>query len=109
MPVPDIAAPKVLPADIIFGLYAFGLLKDQTIQFKMLLMTVTLTVIYKYVLRLTYNPTDILLPSLLYPVFAPGYIFTLPGSEDSPAVIVSHVIVYAFVFASLRGVFTNGY
>ena len=109
MPVPDIAAPKVLPADIIFGLYAFGLFKDQTIQFKMLLMTITLTVIYKYVLRLTYKPTDIILPSLLYPVFIPGYIFTLPGSENSPAVIVSHVIVYAFVFASLRNAFPTGY
>ena len=109
MPVPDISGPKVLPADIIFGLYAFGFLKDHTIQFKMLLMTITLTVIYKYVLRLTYKPTDIILPSLLYPVFAPGYIFTLPGSEESPAVIISHTIVYAFVFASLRGVFTNGY
>ena len=72
-------------------------------------MTVSLTVIYKYILRLTYKPTDILLPSLLYPVFAPGYMFTLPGNVDSPAVIVSHTIVYAFVFASLRGVFPTGY
>ena len=109
MKIPDISGPKVMPANIIFCLYSFGVLNHHPLVFRMLLMTVTLTVIYKYVLRLTYKPTDIILPSLLYPVFTPGYIFTLPGSEESPAVIISHTIVYAFVFASLRGVFTNGY
>jgi hypothetical protein len=107
--MPDISGPKVMPANIIFCLYSFGVLKEQTIFFKMLLMTVTLTVIYKYILRLTYKPSDIVLPSVLYALLVPGNVFTLPGSPDSPAVIISHTIVYAFVFASLRGIFPNGY
>lgn len=109
MKIPDISGPKVIPANIIFLMYSFGLLNQYTLLFRMLLMTVTLTVIYKYILRLTYKPSDILLPSLLYPLFAPGIFFTLPGNENSPAVIISHAIVYAFVFASLRDVFPTGY
>ena len=107
--MPDISGPKVMPANVIFCLYSFGLLKEQTILFKMLLMTVTLTVIYRYILRLTYKPSDIVLPSVLYALLAPGNYFTLPGAVDSPAVIISHTIVYAFVFASLRNAFPAGY
>ena len=109
MVMPDISGPKVMPANVIFCLYSFGLLKDQTTLFKMLLMTVTLTVLYRYILRLTYKPSDIVLPSVLYALLAPGHFFTLPGSADSPAVIISHTIVYAFVFASLRNAFPGGY
>ena len=109
MKIPDISGPKVMPANIIFCLYSFGVLNHHPLVFRMLLMTVTLTVIYKYILRLTYKPSDILLPSLLYPLLAPGIFFTLPGSENSPAVIISHTIVYAFVFASLRNAFPAGY
>lgn len=109
MAIPDISGPKVLPATLIFCIYAFGFLKDETVLFRMLLMTIALTFIYKFVLRLTYKPSDIVLPSLLYGVLAPGNVFTLLGEPNAPAVIISHTIVYAFVFASLRGVFPNGY
>jgi hypothetical protein len=110
MPIPDISGPKVLPAVFIFAAYSLGLLKQQTVLVRMLVMTILLTVIYKFVLRLTYKPADIIVPSLLYGLFAPGQYFTMPGnSPESPAVIVSHTIVYAFAFASLRGVFPQFY
>jgi len=110
MPIPDISGPKVAPAVFIFLIYSFGMFKDETVLFRMLLMTITLTGIYKFGLRLTYKPADIIVPSLLYAVFAPGQFFTLPGtSPQSPAVIVSHTILYAFAFASLRGVFPQYY
>lgn len=107
MIVPDITGPKVIPATLIFCIYAFGFLKDEKVLFKMLLMTIVLTFVYKYLLRLTYKPIDILLPSLLYGVLAPGNLFTLLGEPTDPAVIVSHTLVYAFVFASLRSTFPS--
>jgi hypothetical protein len=107
MIIPDISGPKVLPATLIFCIYSFGFLKDEKVLFKMMLMTVLLSFIYRYVLRLTYKPIDILLPSLLYGVLAPGNLFTLLGEPTAPAVIVSHTIIYAVVFASLRTTFPN--
>jgi hypothetical protein len=107
MAIPDISGPKVLPATLIFCIYSFGFLKDETVLSKMLLMTIVLTFIYKFLLRLTYKPIDIVLPSVLYGVLAPGHLFTLLGAPDAPAVIISHTIVYAFIFASLRGSFPH--
>lgn len=108
--IPDITGMKVLPPVIIFTLFSFGLLSEQSVPVRMLAMTIALTAIYKFILRLTYTPADIVVPAVLFALLSPGRFFTLPGtSVTSPAVIISHSIVYAFAFASLRGFFPQFY
>jgi len=107
----DITSPKVLPAAFIFSLYAMRIPPNQSLLVKMLLMSIVLTVVYKFVLRVTYTPADLIVPALLYAVLAPGQYFTIPSGElpGSYTASIVHTIIFAFIFASLRAYFPQFY
>ena len=88
-----------------------GIPPNQPLLAKMLLMTIILTVIYKFVLRVTYTPADLIVPALLYAVLAPGSFFTIPRGESPTSYTASivHTIIFAFIFASLRAYFPQFY
>jgi hypothetical protein len=107
----DITSPKVLPPAFLFSLFSMGFLSNQTRVIKMLLMTVILTIVYKFVLRVTYTPADLIVPALLYAVLAPGAYFTIPSGESitSYTSSVVHTLIFAIIFASLRTYFPQFY
>jgi hypothetical protein len=88
-----------------------GIPPNQPLLAKMLLMTIILTVVYKFVLRVTYTPADLIVPALLYAVLAPGTFFTIPSGESPTSYTASlvHTIIFAIIFASLRTYFPQFY
>jgi len=107
----DITSPKVLPASFIFSLYSMGIPPNQPLLAKMLLMSIILTVVYKFVLRVTYTPADLIVPALLFAVLVPGAYFTIPRGESPTSYTASivHTIIFAVIFASLRTYFPQFY
>jgi hypothetical protein len=108
--LPDITGPKVLPPSLLFVVLSSGVVK-YGIAFNALLMTVLLTLIFRYILRVTYKPADIIMPSLLYAVLQPGNLLTIPTGEpeNSPTVLITHTFIYAVTFALLRVQFPSFY
>lgn len=107
----DITSPKVLPAAFIFSLYSMGIPPNQSLLVKMLMMSIILTVVYKFVLRVTYTPADLIVPALLFAVLVPGHYFTIPRGEAPGSYTASlvHTIIFAAIFASLRTYFPQFY
>lgn len=110
MQLPDITGPKVLPPTFLFVLLSSGIVKYE-LAFNALLMTVALTIIFRYILRITYKPADIIMPALLYTVLQPGNLFMIPRGESvsSPTVLVTHTFMFAILFALLRVQFPSFY
>lgn len=108
--LPDITGPKVLPPTLLFVILSSGMVKYE-LAFGALLMTVALTIIFRYILRITYKPADIIMPALLYVVLQPGNLFTIPTGESisSPTVLVTHTFLFAILFALLRVQFPSFY
>lgn len=77
----------------------------------MLLMVIILTIVYKFILRLTYTPADLIVPAILYAVLVPGRFVTIPSGESPTSYTVSivHTLIFAIVFASLRAYFPQYY
>ena len=88
-----------------------GIPPNQSLLVKMLLMSIILTVVYKFVLRVTYTPADLIVPALLFAVLAPGHFFTFPIGEipGSYTASIVHTIIFAVIFASLRTYFPQFY
>ena len=107
----DITSPKVLPSAFVFSLYSMGFLSQQSLIAKMLLMVIILTIVYKFILRVTYTPADLIVPALLYSVLVPGRFVTVPSGESptSYTATVVHTLIFAIIFASLRGYFPQYY
>lgn len=110
MQLPDITGPKVLPPTFIFILLASGIVK-YALPFNALLMTIALTIIFRYILRITYKPADIIMPALLYVVLQPGNLFTIPSGTpiSDPTVLVTHTFLFSILFATLRIQFPSFY
>jgi hypothetical protein len=88
-----------------------GIPPNQSLLVKMLLMSIILTVVYKFILRVTYTPADLIVPALLFAVLAPGNFFTFPRGElpGSYTASIVHTIIFAVIFASLRTYFPQFY
>lgn len=88
-----------------------GIPPNQSMLAKMLLMSIILTVVYKFLLRVTYTPADLIVPALLYAVLAPGAYFTIPRGESPTSYTASlvHTVIFAIIFASLRTYFPQFY
>jgi hypothetical protein len=108
--LPDITGPKVLPPSLLFVVLASGIVKYE-LAFSALLMTVALTIIFRYILRITYKPADIIMPALLYVALQPGNLFTIPTGESisDPTVLITHTFLFAILFAWLRVQFPSFY
>jgi len=56
------------------------------------------------------KPANVLVPMILFVLFTPGLLFTLP-SERAPKwqVVLSHVALFGVTYAILRNVFKSYY
>jgi hypothetical protein len=67
--------------------------------------------------RLVLTRTDLIVTALLFALLSPGLLLTLPPSsggvfrsgQTSTQAVVTHAVVYAIIFASLRKLFPSYY
>jgi hypothetical protein len=131
MPI-DITGPKVLTPAVLFALLTPGLLLAlpslsllpgtgfygmQTVFVHAVVLSLVYFILARFVLKLSLKPADLIVPAVLFVLLTPGVLLTLPpgsagvfrsGQSSLPAVGV-HALVYAIVFASLRGQFPAVY
>jgi hypothetical protein len=123
----DLRSPKVFTPAILFAVLSSGMVplvnKSQThFGTGLLFNALIFTVIYYIAITLFTNikgmtPADILVPLVLFVLLSPGVLLTIPpgsrglfmsGQTSGNAVIV-HSVVYAIVYAVLRGKFAKYY
>lgn len=111
----DITSPKVLVPTIAFALlnlmHGVGLKHTVIIA---LILGLIVFVITKYILKFNITTADIIVPSLLLIILTPGVIITLPPGEffsgkSNPLALTVHTLLYAVVYAALRGQFPQYY
>jgi len=121
----DITGPKVLAPALLFAILSPGMLlalpRGAGLPVQALVHAVVLAVVYwaiaKYVLRVSLTTTDLVVPALLFVLLTPGILLTLPpGSagvfmsrQTSALAVGAHTLVFAIVFALLRGTFPQYY
>ena len=123
----DLRSPKVFTPAILFAVLNSGLLpivsKNSThfstgLLFNALLFTVIYYVVISFFTNIKgMTSADIIVPLVLFIVLTPGVLLTIPpaskglfmsGQTTGNAVIV-HSVVYAIVYAILRGKFAKYY
>jgi hypothetical protein len=110
MIVPDITGPKTLPPTILFVIFASGIV-DFGLANNALFIVLALTIIYRFFMRITYKPADVLMPAVLYVLLKPGKLFLMNTGENvnDPTVLLTHTIGYSLMFALLRLYFPSYY
>jgi hypothetical protein len=108
--LPDISGPKVLSPTLLFLLMSSGVV-DYGTAFNALLIIVLLTLIYKFILRVTYKPADLIMPALLFTILKPGMYFTFPPGTPAtdPVAMITHSVVFALAYSLLRVQFPQYY
>jgi hypothetical protein len=121
----DITGPKVLVPAILFAVLSPGLLLAlppgaaplvQTL-FHALVLSFLYWAIAKFVLKISLTMTDLIVPAVLFVMLTPGVLLTLPpmnggvfmSGQTSPVAVGAHTLVFALVFAFLRGQFPQYY
>ena len=104
----DITGPKVLVPTVLFAIA--GLVHKQTpgLLIQALLFALLSWAIIKFVFKFTLTLADFMVPLALFVLLTPGVVLTLPPSGGAAATAV-HTLVFAIVFASLRGLFPQFY
>jgi hypothetical protein len=123
----DLRSPKVFTPAILFALLSSGMVplvaKSQTHFGTGLLFNALLfTVIYYIAITLFTNikgmtPADIIVPLVLFVLLSPGVLLTIPpasrglfmSGQTSGTAVAVHSVVYAIVYAILRGKFAKYY
>lgn len=112
----DITAPKVLTPALLFAILSPGLLlgippggdlMTQTCMHALVLCLLNYIII-KYVFQLTITTADIIMPGVLFTLFTPGILLSIPPGSTPTAVGV-HTLVFAIIYAFLRGQFPQYY
>jgi hypothetical protein len=55
------------------------------------------------------KPLNIIVPMILFIIFSPGLLFTIPDNADKPTATVVHALIFAAVYLLLRTVFAKYY
>ena len=121
----DITGPKVLVPAILFAVLSPGMLlalpqgAGLVVQalFHALVLTFVYWVIAKFVLKISLTQADLIVPAVLFVLLTPGLVLTLPpknggifmSGQTSPVAVGAHTVVFALVFAFLRGQFPQYY
>lgn len=121
----DVTGPKVLVPALLFAVLSPGLLlalpagAGRLIQtaFHALVLTFVYWAIATFVLKISLTKADLVVPALLFVLLTPGIVLTIPpkngglllSGQTSPAAVGAHTIVFALVFAFLRGQFPQYY
>jgi hypothetical protein len=121
----DITGPKVLVPAILFAVLSPGLLLSLPqnaslfvqAAFHALVLALLYWAIAKYVLKLSLTTADLFVPAALFVLLTPGLLLTLPpkngrvwmSGQTSGMAVGAHTLVFALVFAFLRGQFPQYY
>jgi hypothetical protein len=121
----DITGPKVLVPAILFGLLSPGLLlalpQGAGRVMQAVVHAFVLAFVYwaiaKFVLKLELTRADLIVPAVLFVLLTPGLLLTIPpknggfwmSGQTSPAAVGAHTLVFALVFAFMRGKFPQYY
>lgn len=120
----DVTGPKVLVPALLFAALSPGLLLALPSGSGLLVQAIThglvLAVVYwllaKYVLKISLTQADLIVPAVLFVLLTPGVVLTLPpvgklffSGKSSPVAVGAHTLVFALVFAYLRGQFPEYY
>jgi len=111
----DITGPKVLIPSILFGVMNPRLLvafpKDAKLPvqavFHAFLFSIFYFLICKFIVKVTLTKADMIVPTVLFIILTPGVFFTVPPGGASS--VFSHTLVFAILFAFLRGIFPEYY
>ena len=121
----DVTAPKVLVPAILFALLSPGLLlalpqgAGRLVQalFHALVLTFVYWAIAKFVLKISLTQADLVVPAVLFVLLTPGLVLTIPpkngglfmSGQTSASAVGAHTVVFALLFAFLRGQFPQYY
>ena len=121
----DITGPKVLVPAILFAVLSprfilalpggAGLLIQAV--FHALVLSLLYWAIAKFVLKISLTKADLLVPAVLFVLLTPGLVLTIPPSngglfvsgQTSPLAVGAHTLVFAMLFAFLRGMYPQYY
>ena len=60
-------------------------------------------------MRIFDKPLNIIVPTILFILFTPGLLFTLPEEADKPTATIVHALIFAGSYLVLRTVFASYY
>jgi hypothetical protein len=119
----DVSGPKVLVPSVLFALLSpelilafppnYGFLEQ--VLFHALIMSILTWFIIKFIFRYTVTVADIIVPATVFILMTPGVILTLPpiggkflfSGETGITQIMVHTMIFAVLYASVRGVFPS--
>ena len=104
----DITGPKVLVPTCLFALANIWSKPVPGLLIHALLFAIISWAIIKFVFKFTLTFADLVVPLVLFILLAPGVALTLPPSGGLAATAVP-TLLFAIVFASLRGLFPQFY
>ena len=121
----DVTGPKVLLPAILFAVLSPGMLlalpQGAGLLVQALFHALVLTFVYwaiaKFVLKISLTQADLVVPAVLFVLLTPGLLLTIPpkngglfmSGQTSPAAVGAHTVVFALLFAFLRGQFPRYY
>lgn len=121
----DVTGPKVLVPAILFAVLSPGMLlalpKGAGLLVQAVVHALVLTFVYwaiaKFVLKISLTQADLIVPAVLFVLLTPGLLLTIPpknaglflSGQTSPAAVGAHTLVFALLFAFMRGQFPRYY
>ena len=121
----DVTGPKVLIPAVLFAVLSPGMLlalpsgAGLLVQavFHALVLSLVYWAIAKFVLKISLTKADLFVPAVLFVLLTPGLVLTIPPSngglfvsgQTSPLAVGAHTLVFAMLFAFLRGQYPQYY
>jgi hypothetical protein len=121
----DVTGPKVLLPAVLFAVLSPGMLlalppgAGRLVQavFHALVLSLVYWAIAKFVLKISLTTADLLVPAVLFVLLTPGLLLTIPpkngglllSGQTSAMAVGAHTLVFALVFAFLRGQYPKYY
>jgi hypothetical protein len=124
----DIRSPKVLTPVLLFAIISSGLLtfthltNSHVFSKALLINALIFTIVYYLIIKFLTNiksmtTADIVVPLCLFIILTPGVLLTLPpgskgiflSGQTSVSAVAVHSIVYAILYAYIRGSFPTYY
>ena len=121
----DVTGPKVLLPAVLFAVLSPGMLLALPSGAGLLVQAVVhalvLSLVYwaiaKFVLKISLTTADLFVPAMLFVLLTPGLLLTIPpknaglfmSGQSSPMAVGAHTLVFALVFAFLRGQYPQYY
>lgn len=112
----DVSGPKVLVPSMLFAImnprlfggFPSGAKLPVQAGFHALLFSIAYYIICKYVVKVTITKMDIVVPTVLFIILTPGVFLSIPA-QGGPTAVLTHTLVFAILFAFLRGIFPEYY